>query len=448
MPLIEARAAAMSLATLVVGCAAPAGVDGGPVDAGHDAGAVDAGWDGGRVDAGSRDAGFDAGLDAGPRDGGPDDPGWVRLPGLPDDCAIERAEHPERIWTMEWQPCSTPDGLVVPGCVATPPTGANITDAHHDGADVWLELLASDSARGGRVVGLGPVDGPAWAAWREPAFVDDDGIVCLVSAHRAAGGRAAFVASLSDFNDESRSRAWLYLDTAAAIGRATEPVHVFPAGFLSGGRQVAELWISSDLLALQTSPDGTLYTYRDGEWDTLTGRGTVEGLPQNVALIGDHLLWEAWRGLDDVRLVHARWGEASALWRDVTPGVTKSFGTDGLDLAWMEGYDRREDGSYARLELWTAPFADLAAIEPRFVRAMELRVGAAVGGGWYAMRRITEGPQRVEVFSLRDGTRRTFVAPGGSVVEEPYYASERDIMFRGGGAQSIRFDPTLLPIDG
>ncbi len=447
MPLIEARAAAMSLAALVVGCAAPAGVDGGPVDAGHDAGAVDAGWDGGRVDAGSRDAGFDAGLDAGPRDGGPDDPGWVRLPGLPDDCAIERAEHPERIWTMEWQPCSTPDGSVVPGCVASPPTGANITDARRDGADVWLELLGSDTSRGGRVVGLGPRDGPAWAAWREPPEVDGDGIVCMVTAQAAGGGRATFIASLTDLNDESRSRGWLYLDTAASIRRATEPVHVFPAGFLPGARQVVELWITSDLLALQTS-ERSLYTYREGEWDTLTGRGTVEGLPQNVALIGDHLLWEAWRGLDDVRLVHARWGEASAVWRDVSPSDAKGFGTDGIDLAWFDNHDRREDGSYARTELWTAPYRrDLEAVVPRLVTVVDERSNMpAVGGGWLARRRTD--PQRVEVFSLRDGTRRTFFPPGGSVVEDPYYASERDIMFRGGGAQSIRFDPTLLPIDG
>jgi hypothetical protein len=40
-----------------------------------------------------------------PVDGGPEDPGWVPLPGMPARCAIERAEHPERLLT--W------NGLVV-----------------------------------------------------------------------------------------------------------------------------------------------------------------------------------------------------------------------------------------------------------------------------------------------------------------------------------------------
>ncbi len=448
MSLIEARALAISVAALVLACSAPSGVDAGPADAGHDAGATDAGWDGGRSDGGLADAGFDAGVDAGPVDGGPDDPGWVRLPGLPDECAIERAEHPERIWNVVWEACETPDGSPVPGCVATPITTIAITGAWRDGDQVWLDLIGGNSLGEGRIVGLGPVDGLAVAAWREPRYVEDDGIVCAVSAHVAGGGRAAFVVSLTDFNDASRSQGWLYVDTLVSIGGATEAVHVFPAGFMPSGRQVVELWITSELLALQTSPDGTLYTYREGEWDTLTGRGTVEGLPQNVALVGDQLLWEAWRGLDDVRLVQARWGEPSAVWRDVSPSDTKGFGTDGVDLAWFDNHDRREDGSYARTELWTAPYRrDLEAAEPRLVTVVDERSNApAVGGGWLARRRLD--PQRVEIFSLRDGTRRTFVAPGGYVVEEPYYASERDIMFRGAGAQTVRFDPTVLPIDG
>ncbi|MCZ7680680.1 MAG: hypothetical protein M5U28_18690 [Sandaracinaceae bacterium] len=320
--------------------------------------------------------------------------------------------------------------------------------AWRDGDRTWLSMLGGSFAVG-RIVGIAPADGPMVAAWREPRRTDDDDVYCAVTAVAVGGGRAASVVHFSDWVDSARSRAWLYAATPAeAISRADEPVHVFPAGFVAGGRTIHGLWVSGEVIAIQAS-EGSLYAFRDGTWQTLTGRDTVPGLPQNVHLVGDHLLWEAWNGLDDVRLVHARWGEPAAVWRDVSPGDTKGLGTDGVDLAWFENYDRQPDGTYARTELWTATYRrDIELLEPRSVPFSDQRSNApAVGGGWVALRRTSDGPQRVEVLDLLDGSRRIFVPSSGLVLDEPYYASAREIMFRGRGTSAIRFDPSILPLD-
>lgn len=438
-----------SLVAVLTACAGAGVPDAGSPDASVDGGPGDAGHDAGR-DGGATDGGSDAGADAEPWDGGPDDPSWVRLPGLPEECPIERAEYPERIWSIRWVPCTNAAGDEIPGCTTTPTRSSGFTGAWNDEGEVWLRMIGGDALGEGRIVGIGNVDGRVVAAWREPPrSLDDPSIFCLVTARAVGGGRAAFVAQFANSNDMSESRAWLYMGTPDSIGSTTDPVHEFPASFVPRDRTIIDLWISEELLALQASPDGSLYSYRDGEWATLTGRGTVEGLPQNVDLVGDHLLWEAWRGVDDVRLVHARWGEAASVWRDIGPSDTKGSGTDGLDIGWFDAHDRQSDGSYGRTELWTAPYRrDLENVEPRLVRVVDERCNeAAVGGGWIACRRISGGPQRVEVYSLRDGSRRTFVAPGGTVLEDPYYARERDIMFPGAGTEAVRFDPTLLPVD-
>jgi len=161
-------------------------------------------------------------------------------------------------------------------------------------------------------------------------------------------------------------------------------------------------------------------------------------------------MWEAWVGLDDVRLVHARWGEPAAVWRDISPGDTKGFGTDGVGVAWFENHERQPDGTYRRVELWTTSYRrDIESSVPALARTIEGQRsnGPAVGGGWVARFLRDPPPARVEVFSLRDGTRRTFISPSGVVLDEPFSAAEREIMFKGGGGRTYRFDPNVLPVD-
>lgn len=447
LPLTHLRGlAAWALVLTTTTCSPAPAPDAGSVDAGVDAGV--AGRDAGRRDAGrSGDAGLDAGSDGGgPRDGGPDDPGWVRVPGLPPECPIERATHPERLWDLRWEPCEDGTGAVVAGCQQagwSVRTGS-ITAAHREGDQTWITTLQG-GLESGRMLGIAPIEGPLLAAWREPAQTPDDELMCRITAVAVGGGRATVTFHFTDWSDDRRSQAHLYLAPLEEIRTADVPLHIFPAAFVAGGRTVLNAWLSEEMLVIQTSPDPTLYTYHDGVWSTLTGRDMVEGTAQGPHLVGDHVLWETWRGVDDVRLVHARPGEATAVWRDISPNDLKGFGTDGVDVAWYQNYDRREDLTYARTELWAATYRrDIEEMTARLVREVEVRSNdPAVGGGWIAQRRLD--PQRVEIFSLRDGTRRTFFPPDGYVITEPFYASEHEIMYR--GRRTTRFDPTLLPPD-
>jgi hypothetical protein len=80
-------------------------------DAGSDAGSeagIHAGQDAGLEDAGVSERTPEAGptVDGGARsDAGADPVGWTPLPGLPEGCVVERAEHPELLFNPEWVPC-------------------------------------------------------------------------------------------------------------------------------------------------------------------------------------------------------------------------------------------------------------------------------------------------------------------------------------------------------
>jgi len=321
-----------------------------------------------------------------------------------------------------------------------------VIGAWRDGGQTWLYMLHGTFAEG-RVQGIAAIDGPVVAAWREPPVLSDGETFCALTRVAVGGGRASFIAEFSDGTDPSRSRGWLYVAPRDQIGHDIEPVWVFPSGFWIGNRTTAHLLLSSELLAIQMSPDGSLYTFRSGAWNTLTGRDTVSQLPQNVHVVGDQVFWEAWNGLDDVKLAQARWNEPASIWRDASPGATKGSGTDGVDLAWTQDYDRQPDGTYGRVELWTVPYQrDIENAQPRarMLRLLDVRSNeVAVGGGWWARRQLH--PQRVEVFSLADGSRRTFVSPTGYVIQAPFVASAHEILYDGIG--TVRFDPTLLPVD-
>ena len=370
---------------------------------------------------------------------------WIALPKLPPNCAVERAIHPDVLLDQRWGPCSDATGALIEGCLINQSRGQlGIVGAWHEHGQTWLRMLGGSLSKG-RMLGIAALDGPVLTALREPLQEPNGSQACLVSAVAVGGGRAAFIVQFSDWQNPARSQAWLYITSLGQIDKAGEPTYVFPADFVHRGRTITRLWISSELVALQTSPDGTLYRYQNGALKVLNDL-TAPGLPQNVNLIDDHILWEAWQGTDNVRLVHAHSGQPASVWPNLSSGETKSFNTDGADLAWLQCHDRNPDGSYQRLELWTAAYQEnLERFKPRYLRRISVRNSAAVGGGWYTMRRTSDGPQRVEVYSLRDGTRRTFIPPGGQVLDTPFYAGNREIMFT--GQSVIRFDPNLLHVD-
>ncbi|MCZ7680777.1 MAG: hypothetical protein M5U28_19195 [Sandaracinaceae bacterium] len=170
---------------------------------------------------------------------------------------------------------------------------------------------------------------------------------------------------------------------------------------------------------------------------------TLPGIAQSVAVVGSDVLWEDWADL--VRVAHGAPGRPGSLYHRADPADIKGFHTDGVDLAWVQGYDRQPDSSYARLELWTAPYvADPSELRPRFVRLLDpTRHPSAFGGGWYVT--LPAAPWRIEAVRLEDGARRRWVSSiPGALSYPPIYVSDHEILLQ--DPDLIRLDPHLLPL--
>ena len=397
----------------LLACSGPAPADGG-ADAALDAG-IDAGRDGGG-DAG-RDAGWDAGHDA-----GPDDPGWEPWVSL-EACTYERASNPEGVLRVEWAPC--PEHLGLDDCTAPTRAGLLASFGWFDAGTGYYRVTQNDPGNLTTRILLS-VDGRTLAAWRYVRRYDN--AVCSLDMG-LGDGYVAIVPGYFDGKDSSRHLEQVFHGSIELVNTLDVPVAT-----ISPGVQPQHVAVSSEVVAFWT-----------GYWalgvDPISGRWTrlneaLPGTPQNVQVVGARVFWEDWADL--VRVGFSDLSGPAALFHRADPGDIKGFRTDGQDFAWFQGFDRQPDGSYARLELWTAPYTDdPAALEPRMVRPMRVRSASAYGGGWYVVR--SGDPRGYEIIDVRDGSRRWWLAP---VSEEPLYVSEHEILAPG----LIRFDPRELPI--
>lgn len=402
-------------------------------------GGVDAALDGG-VDAGPRDAGRDArpvpdgGPDAG-RDGGPRDAMWVPLARLPDGCTIERALRPEVLFTPRWEPCAEqPEGCLREIRGLGPARGYTDT-GWFDGERGYFEVVG-----GGAHSMIAVTDGSAVAAWKVPNQRDllERNIACSVRLG-LGDGYAAVLAHYFNGDDPSRNVDWVFHAPIDEIGSVTEPIAVMSGPILAAG-SAQRMAVSSELIGMWFGAGIWLVTSAGRQGGVLTAES---GIPQNISVVGSHALWEDWGSR--VRVAHGSIDEPATIFRRADPGDIKAFRTDGVELTWLEGYDRQPDGHYARLELWAAPYVrDPADLEPRFVRSMEVRSAANYGGGWYVMRR--ERPAHYEVVDTSDGSLREWTPTGAGIAAgpPPLYVSDREILFNYGGL--VRIDPHTLPI--
>lgn len=413
---------------LACACDAPSEPDAGPRDAQpRDAGDATTERDGGPA----LDAGRDGGRDAGSRDGGPEDPGWEPLPGWDGDCTILHARHPERIPGLTWRACVR-DGVEVPNCVHSGYDTAYYSGplhAYDDGGTRYFFLRAGvDVHHLDRIV---RDDGVTVAAWLTPAT----GACGIEDEVAISDGEVVFSAFYFNWMDWTENRTEIFIAPVDAASSVEEPfVAIEPERIRL--RSVEWLRLTPELLVYTYSPDGQTFAVSRADGTSVDVTEVLREVPQNLHVVDDHVLWVAWGS--PTRLAHALFPGPSDYFRDVSPGDTKGFGTDGVDMAWLEGYDRQPGGRYARLELWTAPYtADMSTFAPRKVRDFPIRAGSRMGGGWFAIRLIDDGPQRVEVFSLRDGHRRVFVSPTGYVIEEPFYVTEDELAYNGGRSGGI-----------
>jgi hypothetical protein len=131
---------------------------------------------------------------------------------------------------------------------------------------------------------------------------------------------------------------------------------------------------------------------------------------------------------------------------DVTPAEVRYFETDGTTMTWLQGYDYDWDTlTFARLELWTSPFATRAEeLRPRLVHpSFRGLIPMALGGHWLASQ--GDGPT-LDIIDLRDGSRRSWTPPdAGNVADPPLYATENEVLVST-TVGTFRIDPNTLPV--
>jgi hypothetical protein len=402
----------------------------------RDAGSADGGHlDAGRRDAGRRDAGR---RDAGSRDSGSpdgDDPGWVPLTFLPAGCVIERAEHPERLLTPEWASCGEGCQYLLPD----PRFQRAISSraGWHDGTRAWFVAI-QETGDDKRMVVIAPTDGSAVAAWRDPPASDPG--LCLTGNPTLGDGYAAVMFE-TGFDGLPR-RSYLFHAPLDTIGGLTWPVATVDDSILRGEAVFQRAAVSGTTVAAELQPAGLVYVFEGSAYRPLGGiASAVPGIPQNPAIVGQTVFWEDWG--TRVSPAYGSMTEDAAYLRQID-GDIKSFHATPEGFAWVEGYDRQPDGSYARVELWTAPFTDdPATLAPRFVRELPYRVnGAPFGGGIVAIRKTD--PHRIDLYDVADGRLRRFLPPEGLVLtRHPVYVTDSEMLL----AEAVGTTRTLYRID-
>ncbi len=440
---------ALVVAMLLAGCS---GSHTATADGGRDGGR-DGGKDAGR-DAGAREAAAqDAGHDAGPPDGGPDagvaDPGWVPMGGLPDGCVVERAQHPEALFTPHWDAC--PGGVT--GCLELrddPRFNRNFdgqTGAHDPVAGRgYVEVVEHERAdpEDRRIVVLASTQGAPLAAWRDP--VQGETSLCMLGIVGVSAEAAAF--EIMSYGDHWPNQSRIYHAPLDAIGAVSEPEAVLRP---PGTSVVQNIAVSASTVAATVQPAGLIMVMDRGAVRQLGGAGSaVPGIPQGVRVVGHQVLWEDWE--DTVRIAHGSIDQAASIYYAAAGADLKSFHTDGQDLMWLKGWNRESSGHYDNLELWTAPYTpDAESLELRkAIDYFPVRVSGAFGAGVFGIRLI-DPIQRAELYDHADGRRRTFPMPGGcALLFAPLYISAHDMLLVAacpGHKTLFRVDPSALPYD-
>ena len=428
-------------ATLIIALASCTGVQ--ERDAGIDMG-VDAGRGPGDLDAGNDGGAVDAGVDA-----GREMTRWVPLEGLPPECEIQRAENPETLLDNRWEVCPDSIGCVRlvddPRFVRTP---APVSRGFSGGV-AYFQIVEGyspyDPLLGERIVVLAGTDGSVLGGWKGPPLGGD--VVCQVDPLTVGDGQAAFGVSVFDTETMLNKRP-LFRAPLAEIGSANVPYKVLDESDLPGWNVVQSLEVSPTTLVADVRPGGFLYVFEGTDRDRLGGvSSTINGVPQNVFLVGDHVLWEDWGS--KVRVAHGSLAEPESVFVELSgANDVHGFSTDGIDMAWQQLYDKQPDGTYARIELWTAPYVrDPADLAPRMVTSLAERQPEVVhSDGVYAFL-FADLPDRYALYDLADGRRRVLTMPDRFGGRAPVSVSRDEVLIRGTRGRLRRYSLSSLPYE-
>lgn len=405
---------------LLAGCGGcgsdDAASDGGPEPAAEEpldeGGAMDAG------DAAADDAAPDALVDASTdaaADGGTGpypEAGWVPLPGLPDGCVVERAEVPERVFVPEWEPCPAP--LEACEVLAFPEDDGRerrilANRGSHDGERGYVVFSERPVPGPGRwVTVLAATSGTPAGAWRFPDRSAGGGL-CGVVRFGLAPNAAAFGLNIS--GDPPPRQVRVYHAPLSEIGSRTEPDVVLGSSDI-GGRFSQHVQTSDTTVGIELQPAGRVLIVEEGEARVVEPTAEVGGAPQNVAVLGRHVLWEDWPSTAGVRIAQATIDAGPSVYLAPDGAEVRSFDADGGRMAWLQAYGPKPEGGYDRLEIWTAMHTpDPADLTPTKVTELPARVGENVAGEFYTDILFTDGRLSLVMYDLTDGRRKTLALP-------------------------------------
>lgn len=266
-----------------------------------------------------------------------------------------------------------------------------------------------------------------------------DGEVCFVNRVAFGQGHVAFPVVMVDF-DRGYEETWVFHGSVDEPEELAEPVLRFGDEDLPGLGNVLQLsFASATTAAFQVQPLGEMWIVEDGVLARRANRGSAApGSPQGPQLVGRHLMWMEWEA--KVRLAHATFDSPSEIFLDV-PDADAIFATDGVDLAWLQGYGWSDvTSTYERVELWAAPHTtNPAELEPR--RVLEDYAMGDIRGVVGAHRWVSiSGESELEVVDLRDGTRTTIALPPEHVLAAPpSWVTEGEIGIAGRYREGGRF---------
>jgi len=405
---------------------------------GDDAAAEDAGVDGGH------DAGRDLGTDAGPRDmgpegddaaidGGPDDPGWVPLPDLPLGCEVDRALYPERLFDPTWSSCGE-------GCLyleqdpdyEVRPTKVGGHDRRTPDGESYvftgLGLRRANDRTRPQIVTLVGTDGTVPIAYRTPNPRETP--LCMIGEIPYVDGWAGFTITMRNGN-ESLDYDAIFHGPIDELKDADRPVLLLGPDDIPGYGAVLEAYVSPEAMAFHVPFLSEVWLVDTGILRRLGGPGSaVPVSPQRVALVGDHVLWNEWR--TDVRIAHGALDRSAAPYYGVE-GTRVIFATDGVDLAWVQGYGWDGTTGFDRMELWTAPYVrEPADLAPRRVLESYTQPsfsGVVGAGSWV----VHQDNKTLGIVELASGERLELGLddPRAILLFEPVWVTDEEIAIVG-----------------
>ncbi len=419
------------------------------------------------------DAATDASVDAAVPSEPSVDPHWIPMPGLPAGCVVERAEHPEGLFTPVWT--TEPDCGT--GCqhLALPPPDKywsfDWRSAWTHGGETYFAMSEVSTVDPLITLILARTKGAPIAAWRFPARRSNE--ICQIVSMAYGDGDVAFALGVGD--ETTAYREYIYRAPLERIREVTRPIQTLGEGWNPHGWPTANIHVSGQWTVVSTPTDKFAFMSDnrilalDGTEDFQTG--------WILALDSNDIFWQNIDTFLDystnirtepqlrIRVTRGNvFGRTSYV--DLGPSDADVIGVSitPSHFSWVEAYElappRRPDRPdewpprWARYELWTGDtMSEGSPIHRHKLLDLESSSMGAFGGeDFYAQQGACPFTPRdcryhdLNVWDLRDGRHLVYDAPEGPPYGEPDFGAPNPINIT--NSEILAIAPQVVPWDG